>query len=112
MHRPPFFLPDGGWLAFFVDDKLKKIAIQGVPVIELADGSSDNTGLLDRRGRHYFTHASTGGIWRVAADGSAAAAVTELEDGEIWQGSPASVPGSDGIVFTVMEQSQRRRITW
>src|SRR5262249_15547618 len=33
----PFFSPDGQWVAFFADGKLKKVAARGGPVIPLCD---------------------------------------------------------------------------
>jgi serine/threonine-protein kinase len=40
----PFFSPDGQWLAFFADGKLKKIAVQGGAPVTLAEASTFNAG--------------------------------------------------------------------
>ena len=33
----PFFSPDGQWIAFFADGRLKKVSVRGGPVIVLCD---------------------------------------------------------------------------
>ena len=40
--RDPFFKPDGQWIGFFADNKLKKISVQGDPVITLCDLTANN----------------------------------------------------------------------
>jgi eukaryotic-like serine/threonine-protein kinase len=40
--RDPFFKPDGQWIGFFADNKLKKISMQGGAVITLCDLTANN----------------------------------------------------------------------
>jgi eukaryotic-like serine/threonine-protein kinase len=42
--RDPFFSPDGQWIAFFADGRLKKVPVNGgppVPLCEAANGAGD-----------------------------------------------------------------------
>jgi len=41
----PFFSPDGQWLGFFADQKLKKVSVNGEAVVTLADVLQSRTGL-------------------------------------------------------------------
>ena len=42
--RGPFFSPDGRWIGFFADGKLKKIPVTGGAAITLCDAPSDRGG--------------------------------------------------------------------
>ena len=42
--RDPFFSPDGQWIGFFADGKLKKISVAGGPAVMLCDAANDRGG--------------------------------------------------------------------
>ena len=42
--RDPFFSPDGQWIGFFADGKLKKISVQGGAAVTLCDAPDDRGG--------------------------------------------------------------------
>jgi len=105
----PFFSPDGQWIAFFADGKLKKIAPQGGAPLTLAEAST-----FTRGPRARFPAGSWGddgnivamlnpaaGLTRVAFAGGSAAPLAGLKrrDGEVdtW---PQVLPGSHAILFT------------
>jgi hypothetical protein len=46
--RAPFWSPDGRFVAFFAQDKLKKIAVSGGPPLNLADARGENGGAWNR----------------------------------------------------------------
>ena len=48
----PFFSPDGRWIAFFADGRLKKVALAGGAPVTLADAPVDARRDVDRRGDH------------------------------------------------------------
>src|SRR5262249_6423365 len=97
----PFFSPDGQWIGFFADGKLKKIAVQGGASITLCDeprpmgaswGDDDNIIAV-------LNVAS--GLSRIPSRGGVPATVTEVnrEKGEIAHVFPQILPGSQAVLF-------------
>jgi eukaryotic-like serine/threonine-protein kinase len=48
----PFFSPDGQWVAFFAQGKLKKISVEGGAAIDLCDAGTGVGGQLGRGWQH------------------------------------------------------------
>ena len=99
----PFFSPDGQWIGFFADGKLRKVTVNGAAVETLADVTSHRGGDWADDGFLYFAPTNVGGIWRVPERGGAAAQYTRLEAtaGEISHRWPHRVAGSDALLFSV-----------
>ena len=99
----PFFSPDGQWIGFFADGKLRKVTVNGAAVETLADVTSHRGGDWAEDGFLYFAPTNVGGIWRVPERGGAAAQYTRLEAtaGEISHRWPHRVAGSDALLFSV-----------
>jgi len=72
----PFFSPDGQWIAFFTNTKLRKIAVGGAALETLADASSHRGGDWGRDGYIYYAPTNVGNIWRVPEGGGPATEVT------------------------------------
>jgi eukaryotic-like serine/threonine-protein kinase len=66
--RAVTFSPDGRWLAFFRDGKLKKVSVEGGLPIDLCDAPSLN-GLWWGGDTIYFTATFSEGIWSVPEGG-------------------------------------------
>ena len=100
----PRFSPDGKWLAFVVDKKLKKVSMAGGPAISIADTVNraswgDNDEIVFERGG---SSRSTG-LWRVSAGGGQPVQVTTIdrtrrESSHTW---PVVLPGGTAAVFTI-----------
>ena len=99
----PFFSPDGQWIAFFADTKLKKISIYGgspqdVCVVPgfMRGGwwTADNT--------IWFGHLNSV-VYRVPATGGTPTEVTVMDSihGEISHRFPQLLPDGKTIIFTV-----------
>jgi len=74
----PFWSPDGANLAFFANGKLQKLSVSGgVPQL-LANVQSARGGSWGSRGVIIYAPDSGSTIWRVNADGSGVAQVTDL----------------------------------
>jgi serine/threonine protein kinase/Tol biopolymer transport system component len=74
----PFWSPDGRFIAFFAEGKLKKIDIFGAPPQVLADAPVGATGSWSRDGVIVFAPSPNSPLFRVPAAGGVAAQVTEL----------------------------------
>lgn len=105
----PFFSPDGQWIAFFAQGKLKKISVEGGQPITLCDADTHAGG----RASMFYPTGSWGddgnivaalnvatGLSRVPAHGGPPVLLTfKQERGEIYRW-PQVLPGNDAILFT------------
>jgi serine/threonine-protein kinase len=98
----PAFSPDGQWIAFFADGKLKKIAVQGGAPVTLCDAPS-GAGISWGDDDNLIAGLNLdGGLSRIPASGGVPATVTEVnsEKGETAHAYPQVLPGSRTILFT------------
>ena len=105
----PFFSPDGQWIGFFANDKLKKIAVQGGAPVVLADASTFARGPRARfpagnwgdDGNIVAMLNPAAGLTRVPSPGGSPARLPGLlkEEGDVdtW---PQVLPGSHAVLFT------------
>jgi serine/threonine-protein kinase len=99
----PFFSPDGQWLAFFADGKLKKIPTSGGTPVVLADAGSSRGGNWGDDGTIVFTPSARGvGVFQVSADGGTSRPITTLDPakGETSHRQPELLPGGNAVLFT------------
>ena len=67
----PFFSPDGAWIGFLTNDRVKKVSIQTGAVLTLADANMPVQGWWTDSDVIYFSEEQGGILSRVPADGSA-----------------------------------------
>ena len=90
----PFFSPDGEWIAFWADRRLKKVPLLGGPAVTLCEtyvwapfgaswGPNDTI---------VFTPRVSGEIFEVSANGGEPRAITTLGDGEYGHRLPQVLP--------------------
>ena len=96
----PCFSPDGQWLAFFADRKLKKVPVTGGPVVTLADAPEPRGAWWAEDGTIVFAPHNRMGLMRVSSVGGQAQPVTTLTHGEITHRFPQVLPGGVGILYT------------
>jgi serine/threonine-protein kinase len=99
----PFFSPDGQWLGFFSEGKLKKVPLQGGPPVVLADVADNRGGSWGDDGYVYFASSPTTGLERVPAAGGAVEKLTipDATKGERTHRWPDVLPGGRGVLITV-----------
>ncbi len=99
----PFFSPDGQWLGFFADGKLKKIPLAGGPPLALADAPSGFGASWGPDDTIVFTPAAFGGLYRVSAGGGAPQLLTtpDVKQGERIHVDPQFLPGGKAVLFTI-----------
>lgn len=73
----PFWSPDGANLAFFANGKLMKIAVSGGAPQALANVQAARGGTWGSRGVIVYAPDSGSFLWRINADGSGAAALSD-----------------------------------
>ncbi len=100
----PFFSPDGRWVAFFTQGKLKKIAVDGGDPVTLCD-ACENSGLGGTWGGDDTIVAvldRTGQLSRLSAAGGTPQPFTDTKSDAAERPSPfwpQALPGGKGILF-------------
>jgi len=107
-----FWSPDGRHLAFFTQDKLKKLDLRGgnpevlCPVTSYGRGGSWGT-----RGVIVFSAGAEGPLYRVSQDGGASERATTLDSGETGHRFPRFLPDGRHFLFASMPaQGQQHTI--
>jgi eukaryotic-like serine/threonine-protein kinase len=97
----PFFSPDGRWIAFFANEILKKIAVDGGGAIPLCDAVNPRGGSWGDDDEIVFAANPTGGLSRVSSAGGKPEPLTSLNEqsGEVTHRWPQVLPGSKTVIF-------------
>ena len=93
----PFWAPDGRYLGFAADGKLKKIDISGGPPVTLCDAPQIRGATWSKDGVIVFAPTASTGLQKIAAAGGTPAPVTVLATGEVGHVQPTFLP--DGRHF-------------
>jgi Tol biopolymer transport system component len=98
----PFFSPDGQWIGFFADGKLKKISVQGGAAVTLCNAPFDLGGSWGDDGTIVFTPDLRGALSEVSSAGGTPQSLTTLDKqgGEGTQRWPQILPGGKAVLFT------------
>ncbi|HTY36027.1 MAG TPA: protein kinase [Bacteroidota bacterium] len=97
----PFFSPDGQWVGFWTNGKLKKASVFGGAPQEICDISYMRGGWWGPDNTIYYGHINSC-VYRVSANGGTPVAVTTLDtaNGEISHRFPQVLPDGKTIIFT------------
>ena len=99
----PFFSPDGQWVGFFAESKLKKVSLGGGPSVTLCStaGAQIPGGTWGTDGNIVFANGNLSNLAVVSESGGTPKQVTplDIEKGEIAQRWPASLPGGKAVLF-------------
>jgi eukaryotic-like serine/threonine-protein kinase len=98
----PFFSPDGQWLGFFADGKLKKVSVHGGAPVDLATAPGARGGAWNQDDTIVFTTSFTSPLYRISTSGGAPQQVTHLDPTRLetthrW---PQFLPGGKTFLFT------------
>ena len=100
--RVPFFSPDGRWIGFFAEGKLKKISVDGGPAVTLCDLPEADTHVSAVWAEGDRIVASLGGrLVQLSAAGGNPRPLTTLASGESLHGWPQILPGGKTALFSV-----------
>jgi serine/threonine-protein kinase len=101
--QSPFFSPDGQWVGFFADRRLKKVSISGGAPITLCDAPNPRGASWTVADVIVFAPASNAGLMQVPATGGTPQPLTVLdpikrENSHRW---PHMVAGGRAVLFNV-----------
>jgi eukaryotic-like serine/threonine-protein kinase len=101
----PFWSPDDAFVAFFADGKLKKVALSGGAPQPLATATSGRGGSWSHTGVIVFSPQAAGWLWKVNADGSGLAPVTNKSfdpSRNVSHRWPVFLPNGENFLFTML----------
>jgi serine/threonine-protein kinase len=100
----PFFSPDGQWLGFLANGKLRKMSVGGGSPQTITETAQTVSAFAvanwERDDSIYFTPIVGTGIWRVPAAGGMPTTVTTLKSGENSHRWPQLLPGGKALLFS------------
>jgi Tol biopolymer transport system component len=98
--RNPFFSPDGQWVGFFADRKLKKVDLDGGTALTLADAPAMAGGAWADDGTIVYLSEGQRSLRRIgAAGGKAQEFGVQSAEGTAWRW-PQVLPGGKGVLYT------------
>ncbi|MGI8783215.1 MAG: protein kinase domain-containing protein [Acidobacteriota bacterium] len=100
----PFFSPDGQWVGFFADGKMKKVAITGGAPLDICDTPTLSRGATwGPDGTIFFTPQPNRGLSRVSASGGTPQIVTtpDTSKGQFSHRWPELLPGGEAVLFSM-----------
>lgn len=95
----PFFSPNGNWIGFYAEGKLKRSPVGGGNPVDIAHSPAVRGMSWGDDNHIVFTPGWTTSLMRIAADGGDAEAVTHLKDDEVSHRNPFVLPGSLAILY-------------
>jgi len=97
----PFFSPDGRWVAFFTQQKLMKISVEGGAAIALSDAKTNPVGgSWGEDGNIIAALGNISPLSRIPSAGGSPTPVTQLAQGETAHRWPQVLPGGKAVLFT------------
>jgi Tol biopolymer transport system component/predicted Ser/Thr protein kinase len=107
--RPVFWSPDGRYIGFFADGKLKKMVLSGGHAETLADVPTSHGGSWNREGVIVFPLSAASPLYRVSATGGEVIRLTSLDESrqEFAHRWPFFLP--DGRHFLYLARSAQQR---
>ncbi len=97
----PFFSPDGQWVGFFADGKMKKVSLDGGAPVVVADAPQPRGEAWGGDNVMLMTPQNNRAVSRVSALGGTPEAATTLASGELSHRWPRVLPDGKTIIFTV-----------
>jgi len=99
----PFFSPDGEWIAFVADGKLKKVSVNGGAKFDICTVGPDRAGVWLDDGTIVVAPHATTPLMEVSSSGGTLHALTVLDtlNGERTHRWPDALPGGEWVLYTV-----------
>jgi len=95
----PFFSPNGQWLGFFADGKLKKVSVSGGTAITLGEAPAPRGATWASDGVIAFAPTNVSGIQQISDAGGVPRPLSHLGKGEQGHRWPEFLPGGNAVLF-------------
>ena len=95
-----FFSPDGEWIGFTGDNKLKKVTVSGQAPVTLADAMEDYGGSWGADGMIAYVQLDGRGLMEIPAAGGTPQPLTVVDTSEAFHRFPVHLPDDRGVLFT------------
>jgi eukaryotic-like serine/threonine-protein kinase len=94
--------PNGEWVGFTSGGRLKKVRVDGGPVVDLAAASGVVGGVWGRDDAIIYSPVNVGGLWRIPASGGTPEMLTapDTSRGEMGHWWPQTLPDGRTVLFT------------
>jgi serine/threonine-protein kinase len=96
----PFFSPDGEWVAFFADNELWKVPVQGGAPVAFAKVVNPRGASWGDDGNIVAPLNNGTGLSVISPEGGTPRTLTTLSSGELTHRWPQVLPGSKAVIFT------------
>jgi len=95
-----FFSPDGQWLGFFADYRLKRVSVRGGAPLMVCEAPNDRGASWVEAETIVLAPHIYGGLVRVAAEGGVPEPLTILQEGDVAHSWPQVLPELGAVLFT------------
>ncbi len=95
----PFFSPDGQWLGFFADGKVKKVSVSGGTTLLVGEAASPNGASWGSQGTIALSPTNVSPILQVPDAGGAATSISRFEKRENSHRWPQFLPDGKTVLF-------------
>ena len=95
-----FFSPDGEWIGFTVDNKLKKVTVSGQAPVTLADTEADYGASWGKDDMIVYSRLDGRGLMEIPAAGGTPRPLTTIDTSEAAHRFPVHLPGDRGVLFS------------
>ena len=106
----PFWSPDGRWIAFFSQGKLRKMGLDGSSSLVLADAPDGRGGSWSSDGTIVFVPTASGCVYSVPAAGGNALQITTLDAGrdEVGHRYPCFIQNGSHFLYVAFGKSGKK----
>jgi serine/threonine protein kinase len=109
----PFFSPDGQWIGFLADSKLKKVAVGGGAVETICEAPGFRGASWGLNNKIIFSPEYSLSLMSVSSSGGKTLSVSKLDttSGERTHRWPQVLPGGDMVLYTIGDQNNPNSYT-
>jgi serine/threonine-protein kinase len=108
----PQFSPDGQWVGFFANGKLKKVSVSGGAAVTLGDAVASRGASWGSQGVIAFSPQNVSALQQVSDAGGTRQPLTRLEKGEVTQRWPEFLPGDKAVLFAAAPTTSNWNTAW